>query len=274
MSIGLGIRAHDLPAHDLNEMLKKIKSYGFTNIQFAPTKLNFLHNITFLNYGQSRFLNKKLCSAGIQVSILGCYVNIVSKDKNIRNEALNRFKNYLDMSRYFDNAIVATETGSVGNNGYTEQNFTDEAFLEVVKSLRELANQAEKIGALFAIEPGINHPIYNLQRTKELIELVNSPNLKLIFDPCNLISIDNFEEQDKIINDFFDSFNKRICAFHLKDFICDKGQLQIVPFGHGSLNKRLFLTRINEEFPHAFGLLESINESDIDNAVRIINTIC
>lgn len=271
--INLGIRAHDLSASSLDEMLNLANNYGFSNLQFAPTKLKYLHVNDQLNYGQSRFFNKKIAKSNLEVSIIGCYVNIIANDNDKKSGALERFYNYLDMARYFDNAIVATETGSVSTHGYTEDNFKDEAFLNVVDSVKLMAQHAEQVGSLLAIEPGINHPVYNIKRTAELIKLVDSPNLKLIFDPVNLISINNYKNQNYIITEFLNTFESLICAVHLKDFKIIDNKVEVVSFGKGHLNKDLLMSQICKQLPQEYCLLESIKEDDISDAIKTIESI-
>ena len=39
-----------------------------------------------------------------------------------------------------------------------------------------------------------------------------------IFDPVNYLNIDNYKEQDKMINDIFTLLADKICVLHAKDF--------------------------------------------------------
>src|SRR5690606_31992508 len=91
----------------------------------------------------------------------GCYINMIHPDKIERQKALDRFKEHIRFARDFGCSIVGTETGAVNAKmGYTVDNFAEGPFQDVVASVSELVEEAEKWGIIVGIEGGINHPIY------------------------------------------------------------------------------------------------------------------
>ena len=113
----------------------------------------------------------------IELSILGCYINLSSKNQEVRAQALATFKQQIALCSAYQAKMIATETGSV-SVGYTKENFTEEAYQIARNSIIELVAHAENFGVTVAVEAGINHPIYNYQLAKRLIDEVASPNLK------------------------------------------------------------------------------------------------
>lgn len=271
--IRLGVRAHDLGASSLKNLSEITHQIEISNIQFAPSKLPFLGlNNNLMSYGNATYLNQTLNSYKIKVPILGCYVNVVDPDIRNRKQNLDRFKNYLNSARYFDQMpIVATETGSVSEMGYTIRNYNDNVFNLMLDSIRELVLYAEKLGVVMAVEPGINHPLYNFDKTKALFSTIDSPNLKLIFDLTNLLTMDNYHQQRLIINQFYEHFGQQIIAIHLKDFIIRDQRVIPVGFGQGVLDKEYLIKKTADIFPYAYCMLESITKSEIPTAVEQIS---
>ncbi|WP_251946453.1 sugar phosphate isomerase/epimerase family protein [Levilactobacillus brevis] len=266
-SLRLGIRAHDLPATSLTELLKQAEQYPFTHLHFAPAKLAQIGLGSDLTPGLANYLHQQLQSHGLTVSILGCYVNIVHPNPQIREKNLQHFEDYLSLARWFNNPIVATETGSVSEDGYSEANFSKAAFDQVVASVRRLANTAEKLGTVFAIEPGMNHPICTLEKTRRLFNLVDSPNMKIICDPVNLITTENYRQQKQLIDEFLEDFGERIITFHLKDFTIRHHRCDVVSFGQGQFAREYFIKAIIARFPHTFCTFEGIQPQDISPAI-------
>lgn len=266
-SLRLGIRAHDLPATSLTELLTQAEQYPFTHLHFAPAKLAQIGLGSDLTPGLADYLHQQLQSHGLAVSILGCYVNIVHPDPQIREKNLQHFEDYLSLARWFGSPIVATETGSVSEAGYTEANFSEAAFEQVVTSVRCLAKTAEKLGTVFAIEPGMNHPICTIEKTRRLFNLVDSPNMKIICDPVNLITTENYQQQTQLIDEFLDDFGDRIVTFHLKDFTIQQNHCDVVSFGQGQLARAYFIKAIIARFPHTFCTFEGIQPQDISSAI-------
>jgi len=267
-NLRLGIRAHDLPATSLDELLQQANQYHFTNFQFAPLKLASLGlgNVQ-LTSGLANAIFTKMQKQGRSVSLLGCITNLADPDSDNRLAEIHRFENFMSVARYFGNAIVATETGSVSTIGYTTDNFKEPAFERVVASVRTITASAEKLGTLFAIEPGDNHPIHYLDTTLRLLQAVDSPNLKLVFDPVNLITKTNYQEQDQLVDDFLTEFADKIVAVHLKDFAIINQQCHVCAFGQGQFHRERFIKLIAQRFPHLFCTFEGIQPQQIPAAI-------
>ncbi|MBI1698631.1 xylose isomerase domain-containing protein TIM barrel [Lactobacillus crispatus] len=236
MKCEIGIRAHDLPIYDdLDKLANQLWNYRFYNVQFSPkfSLKDETNNGENMSFGLAHHSKEILDQKQINIAILGCYVNIIHPDLNEKNKAIDLFKHYLAYAKAMDCPIVATETGSI-TNVYKPQkeNWTKKVFDLTVSQIKQLTDEAEKLGVLVGIEPGINHPIYNVETTKKLIDEVKSPNLKIIFDPMNMIYQPE-DDEEQIVKDGIKAFGNEIYAFHIKDYKFIDGQKIVAPFGEG-----------------------------------------
>lgn len=62
------------------------------------------------------------------------------------------------------------------------------------------------------------HVINTPTKMKRLVDDLNSPNVRVIFDPVNYINTANYKNQDEIINTHFDLLGEKTKLLHLKDF--------------------------------------------------------
>lgn len=270
----LGIRAHDLGQHPIDELIKKMQDYDFSHAHFAmkksfPESVNTIQKMTpgTANYFQSRF-----AKAGLKISILGSYVNIVATDLDERKQAIADFKHHIHLARDFGASMVATETGSVGK-GYTEENFTEEAFQKAVVSVKEMVAEAERFGVIVAIESGINHPVYTAPLAKRLVDEVNSPNLKIILDCANLMSVSNYKNQAEVIKEAFELLDDHLIALHIKDFIVEDDKIKIVPVGHGWMEYEEIMRYAKYQKPHIYTSLEATTEPHLADSIKLIKSI-
>ena len=75
----------------------------------------------------------------------------------------------------FGASMVASETDVFcRKSNIRKKNFTDEAFAEAVSVIRRLVKAGEKYQMMVGIEPGLNHPVYSLERVEQLIQAVDS----------------------------------------------------------------------------------------------------
>ena len=52
-----------------------------------------------------------------------------------------------------------------------------------------------------------------------MLDAIDSTNLQIIFDPVNLLCVDNLAQQDEIIEKAFDLLLKDIAVVHCKDLL-------------------------------------------------------
>lgn len=271
--MNIGIRAHDIENRPLEELVREIAGKGLTSVQLALSK-SFDHISTelgSLSPGLAKYIANEFSKQHIQIAVLGCYFNMIHPDLAERRKGIERFKEHIRFARDFGCSIVATETGNVNADIiYTEENFKEEPFLEVVESVRELVHEAEKFGVIVGIEAGVNHPIYSPKVMKRLLDIIPSNNLQVILDPVNLLTIDTYENQEEIFQEAMELFGDRVVVLHAKDFIIQNNQLTTTAVGKGLLNYDFIIKLIKEKKPYMNILLEETKEPYIGESVAFL----
>ncbi|WP_374931196.1 sugar phosphate isomerase/epimerase family protein [Neobacillus driksii] len=268
--MNIGIRAHDIEADSLEEL---VNEKGLTSVQLALSKSLKNMNTDFgaLSPGFARYIGNAFRDREIQIAVLGCYINMIHPDRTERNKAMDRFKEHIRFARDFGCSIVGTETGNINAKmGYTEENFKEPPFFDVVESVRELVAEAEKFGVIVGIEGGVNHPVHSPKVMKRLLDCVNSNNLQVIFDPVNYITIDNYQNQEDIFHEAFHLFGDRIVILHAKDFIIDNNRVQTVPVGKGLLNYHALFEMLKAKKPFIQVLMEATKEPHIEDSIHYL----
>lgn len=271
--MNIGIRAHDIENRPLEELVKEIAGKGLTSVQLALSKSfdSINTELGSLSPGLARYIGNEFSKQHIQIAVLGCYFNMIHPDLVERRKGIERFKEHIRFARDFGCSIVATETGNVNADIiYTEDNFKEEPFLEVVESVRELVQEAEKFGVIVGIEAGVNHPVYSPKVMKRLLDIIPSNNLQVILDPVNLFTIDTYENQEEIFQEAMELFGDRVVVLHAKDFNIQNNQLTTTAVGKGLLNYDFILKQIKEKKPYMNILLEETKEPYINESVAFL----
>ncbi|WP_043527693.1 sugar phosphate isomerase/epimerase family protein [Litchfieldella xinjiangensis] len=273
--MNIGIRAHDLPKKPLDELVADLANRGLRCTQLALGKsFDFPSDVGNLNPGIANYIGAAFQRADIQIAVLGCYVNIIHPDPNERRRALARFKDHIRFARDFGCSIVGTETGNINADiVYTEENFNEAPFLEVVEVVKELVEEAEKFGVMVGIEPGVNHPLHSPDKVRRLLESVDSNNLQIIFDPVNFLTADNYHQQRDILKEAIDGWGDRIVVIHAKDFIIENGSLRPAPLGKGLLDYPFLFEQLGESKPYINILMDEIDVHDIEDGARYLRTL-
>ena len=259
----VGMRAHDLPERDIVSLSEKLLKMDIREIQLALPKS--VENIDFAT-GKftpmlARTIKKELSKNDISIAVLGCYINLSLEDEAARQKEIDRFIEGLKYAKYMNADMVGTETG-----GYNPQEIhSDAAYYVLVDSVSKMVSAAEKLGVRIGLEGVAYHVLSTPEKMQRLLNDIKSPNLAVIFDPVNLITIDNYKNQHEIIDKAFSMYGDKIEAIHLKDFNVLDGKLTGVKIFDGIFDYKYLIEKIKAEKPYLPVLLEGESQETFPN---------
>ena len=269
----LAVRGHDLTkVCDPQDLACQVAEKGIKNVQFAlNASFPELSAAPLISPGMGTFFKNEFGQQGIQVALLSCYSNLIHPDADKREKILQKFERYLFHARYFGASMVASETGSViPTLGYSEENFTDEVFDDLVTVVQRLVKTGERYQTMVGIEAGLNHPLFSNDRIQELITRVPSDFLGIVYDPTNLITPETASKQVEIVAEAFEKFGERIVCLHLKDYVIEGDRIVSVPLGEGVIPYQAILQIVDRYKPYCYVVLEGTKDEGIKRAVAII----
>ena len=123
---------------------------------------------------------------------------------------------------------------------------------------------AEHYGVTLAIEPVRRHIVYDADRALEVLRAIGSPNLRIIFDPVNLLDTDNADDRERVLGDAMEKLCDHIAMVHIKDFVRRDGTLASVAAGTGEMDYTELLRFLKARKPYVQATLEN---TDNDTAV-------
>jgi L-ribulose-5-phosphate 3-epimerase len=273
--IRIGVRAHDLGRLPPDDLARKIAAKGLTCCQLAVNKAIAGLDLKpgDMTPGLAWHIGQAFQRHGVQIAVLGCYINPANPDKAAREQTLRYFKDHLRCARDFGCAIVGLETGTFSPDyGPHPDTRGEPAFQTMLGSIASLVEEAERLGATVCIEGVTAHTVCTPQRMKRVLDTIKSNNLQVIFDPVNLIDQTNFEDQDRIMAESFDLFGDRIAIIHAKDFTIENGVYKQVRTGQGILNYKLLMDWVKTRKPGISILLEEASEATAQECASYIRS--
>jgi len=263
----IGVRAHDLGKAAAEVMAERVAGRGLSCIQLTlPEAIEGLDGAPGrLNPGMASYIGEAFRRKGVQIAVLSCYINLIHPDPRERRSQIELFKEHLRYARDFGCGIVATETGSLNPDwSFHPGNHSEKSFRRMLAGLEEMVGEAERFGVLVGVEGVAQFVACSPERIRRMLEAVGSNNLQVVFDPVNLLSPDNWQEADRIIEESFQLFGDRIAVLHAKDFLFEGGGVRSVPLGRGKLNYRLLLGLLKQRKPHLNVIMEDTQPATID----------
>ena len=162
-------------------------------------------------------------------------------------------------------SVVGTETGAPNAAYKTDANTHSKEALETfIKGLAPVVECAEKYGVSMAIEPVWKHIVYSPERARIVLDAIGSRNLRIIFDPVNLLCVENMDQREEIFAKTIELLGDDIAVVHLKDFVPEGNDLTSIAAGTGMMDYRQILKFMKERKPFIQATLENTNN---DNAV-------
>ncbi len=237
-----GLRGHDI-GDSFDEMIEKAVSNGVEVLQLALAKT--LADVDFYKIGYSKELSLKIKNAleenNISVSVLGCYINPVEQDAEGLEKNLVLFENFICYAKDFNAKVIGTETGCLDT---LEATRSEENYQFFLKNLKRLVKKAEENDVVIGIEPVSIFTVYSPEIMARVLSDINSDNLAVIFDLSNIITVENFMEQHKIIDAAFDLPGNRIKVVHLKDFVIEDNKKKFATVGTGLYDIEYLFSKI------------------------------
>lgn len=255
----IGIRLHDTKTLPLEERLKLVKEQGFECAHVALTKViqDFSVSPANLTPGYAMYLRKLFQKYEIDIAVLGCYLNLANPDPDQLKSIINTYLANIRFASVLGCGVVGTETGAPNVlYKYEPACHTEEALGVLIKNLRKVVSYAEKMGVILAIEPVRTHIVYSPRIARRVLDEINSPNLQIIFDPVNLLDIDNYMDQKQVIEEAIDLLGDEIAVIHMKDFIIRENKLVSAAAGAGNLDTKLIMDFIKDKKPMIHCTLE------------------
>ncbi len=265
-----GIRLHDAVKAPLEERLKAVREQGFACAHLALSKVISENSVaeSALTPGYAMYLKRLFDKYGLDVAVLGCYLNLANPDAGKLKAIQDKYMANIRFAAHLGAGVVGTETGAPNLEYKFEEACWNEESLQIfINNLRPVVKYAEQMGVLMAIEPVVRHIVCNPVRARRVLDEINSPNLRIILDPVNLLEIYNYEKQDEILDEAVELLGKDVAVLHVKDFQIQDGKLVSVPVGQGMCHWERVIPYMKKEKPFMHATLENTSP---DNAVAAL----
>ncbi len=270
----IGARAHDYGTLAADELAAKLASHDLCCAQLALNAA--IEGLALkpgqLNPGLAWEIGQAFQRNKVQIAVLGCYINPIHPDLDVRAGLIEFFKDHLRHVRDLGGSLVGLETGTP-NADYSAHPDTgsEEHFQEMLRTMEQLVAEAEKHGVKVAVEAVTHHTTSTPEKMKRLLDEIQSTNLVVIHDPVNLINAENAADQARMIEEPFQLYGEKIKIIHAKDFSMDHGEYKQIPTGFGELDYDRLCSLIAAAGPGMSILLEESGPDTVEHCIDHIS---
>ncbi len=147
------------------------------------------------------------------------------------------------------------------------ENHTQKSLDRMVKSCKELAPVAEDANCILCPETTQWTIINSVERMKEFVDRVDSPYVKITFDPVNHMTYDRVWDSGRYIKCAIAALGDRIETIHCKDVMVDPYQNHVshideAPMGTGLLDHKALISASEVLEPYKLFAIEHIRNME------------
>ena len=245
-------------------LAKELAGAGFGTVQLFLTqtdsnfwKYNSRADVSSLTAARCREIAAAYRDAGLDIHSIGVYTNLIHPDAAEIRANLAYFEAMMEIGGHMGVRTFINEAGHYHDAKSPAPSvpleFQDEVWPRMVATGMQLAELAAKHEAKVLLEPFYRGFLASAKRLRLFVEAVNSPRVRVLLDPANLIELNDLDEMFQQLAPWVDCLHAKDRKLHT-----DRG----VAAGKGDLDYKRFVTLALKHTPAAPLVLEYVGAKD------------
>lgn len=195
----------------------------------------------------------------MDVAVLGNYLNLAHPDQEVIRASLEKYYAHIRFASLLGCGMVGTETGAPNPEyKYCPECRTDAALSTFIKNIKPVVRCAEQFGVILALEPVARHIVWNPRRARTVLDEIGSPNLQILFDPVNMLDLDNVDRREEVFAEAMELLGRDIAWCILRIYPrARRPWLKAVGAGTGEMDYTSIMRFIKQEKPFIYATLEN-----------------
>ncbi len=205
---------------------------------------------------------------GLLIAEVGIWRNALAKDETERKKNMDYSVEQLRLADYLGARCAVNVAGSFGPvwDGHYKENFTENAWSETVKMVREIIDRADVKNTFFTLEPMPWMIPTSPRDYLKLIDMVDRDRFAVHLDIINMTnSADRYFNAEAFVDEVAETLGDRIKSCHIKDVhLGDEYTFRLMECGpgDGEFPLRYYVEKMNAIDPDMPVILEHLNTDE------------
>lgn len=268
MNLGTFETVFDRPT--LSGRFEAVAAAGFSSVQFHYASAGLDSRPVAIPQDIVKWVKGTADAAGIRIAAVSGTYNMVHPDLTVRNHGLASLEAVAASCSALGTSIVTLCTGTRSMKSqwtFHPGNARDDAWSDLVVSMRSALDIADRHGLTFAFEPEPANVARDASRARELLDALAHPRLGIILDPANIIASDRDRSPERVLSDAFDLLGGSVVLAHAKD-LDETGNFS--PAGTGAVPWKRYRSLLQEIAYDGDVIFHSLTEADVPLATTLL----
>lgn len=216
----LGIFAKTFPRPTLEATLDAIANRGLTHVQFNMSCCGLPTLPRRIDEDLGIWVARSFRERGLTMAAISGTFNLCDPDAGRLRENLDRLRVLAAACRWLDTRIITLCTGTRDPEDmwkWHPDNVRRDTWNALRGSMCEAGMIADRHEVTLAFEPEVNNVVNSVARARMLLDEVDSPWLKVLIDPANLLRTGEFPRMTEVLDEAFDWLGPDIVLAHAKE---------------------------------------------------------
>lgn len=254
----LGFQNHSnaLLAKDLAQQNIKTVQLFLNQTDSRYWNYNGRSDISAMTAERCRAIADDYRSADVSIHSMGVYTNLIHPKQSERDANLAYFEAMMKVARNMGVDTLITEAGHYHADDYNPSvahHFQEKVWSQMVATGKCLAELARRHQVTVLVEPYFAGFLASAKRTRLFLEAVDSPHVRALLDPANLLEINDLDEMFAQLAPWMDCIHAKDRKLHVS---------QGVPAGQGDLDYPKFIALAAKHTPKAPLIMEYVGADD------------
>jgi sugar phosphate isomerase/epimerase len=271
----LGILTTTYRYSTLDDTLDAVVRSGLRTVQFEPASAGIAPFPAHIDAALCLEVRQALASRGLTMAAISGTVNMIHPDPEERQSGLRRVLGVIDACAAFGTSVVTLCTGTRDPQSMWRRhpaNDTEDAWTDLVASMREVVRRAEERGVTLAFEPEVNNVVDSARKARRLLDEIGSSALKVVMDPANIFHAGELARMHEMLEEAFALLGSDIALAHAKDLDHD-GDAGHLPAGRGVLDYQYYLSLLQRTGFAGALVLHGLQEEDVASCVAFLRQV-
>ncbi len=265
----IGIATLGFADHTNAALAEELSGAGIRTVQLFLNqtdsrfwKYNSRSDVSSLTPARCREIAATYRDNGVGIHSLGVYTNLIHPDADERAANLAYFEAMMVIGGHLGVRTFITEAGHYHDpklpGPRIPLEFQDEVWPRMIATTRSLDAIAARHDARILFEPFYRGFLASAKRLRLFLEEIQSPRIRALLDPANLIELNDLDEMFQQLGPWIDCLHAKDRKLHT-----DRG----VAAGKGDLDYRRFVTLAARHTPTAPLVLEYVGATNYQQAL-------
>jgi len=271
--VKLGIFSKVYLNYELEIALHKIKAQGMSTVQFNFANVGLASLPKEISQEIILQIKEATIRSGVNIAVISGTFNTLELNEEKKVENQQCFKNVVETAAALAVPYVSISTGSLNQEDFWSphpENYSERAWSILYESLAWMLEIAKENQVTLVFEPEQANVVSTTEDALRLLQDLNTPYLKVLYDAANLLTPQDHKDLLDKISKTLTTLKEHIAIAHCKDAFVNEEKITFASVGKGNLPLKEYLNELSKVYDGPV-IMHGLAEDDVAHALNYLN---